>query len=344
MILEVYLSNEKTHEFLISQYQEVVLSIMYVLTCKPISLDENNTDFSKKQETYNSNKTLCIKLLEKVLNSDIIKDEINKIQNISLTFKPEAITEKSCLLEKSLIFFSCTVQIKHYSLDISNSILNVLSSIIHKEIQFIESSKKDNILLEKVGLTMNRLLLETELLKLINLNITSLHLNVLHEERVIVTSNLLKDVNSFFIDILEKSSTPEILMEVVEHLSKNLNLLLNSQPNPHSVIEADEIKIFDINLFETGLLDKTLLAQINVLRKNLNDEALSLEIIKLLLSLTKVRSNICNLLVKSGCVRLVFNVLESAGTVEAALLCLRLIRNIMESSQENLEMTSKQSK
>ncbi len=320
------------------------MSIMYVLFCKPISLDENNTDFCRKQEIYNSNKSLCIKLLEKVLNSDIIRDEINRIQNISLTFKPEEITEKSSLLEKSFIFFSCTVQIKHYTFDISTSILNVLSSIINKEIQFVESSKKDKILLEKVGLAVNRLLLETELLKLINLNITSLHFSVLHEERVTIISNLLKDVNSCFIDILDKSSTPDILKEVVVHLNKNLNLLLTCQLNSSSVTDSDEIKKFDTNSFELVILEKTVLAQINVLRKNLNDEGLSLEIIKLLIFLTKVRPNICNLLVKSGCVRLVFNVLDNAGTVEAALLSLRLIQNIMESSQENLEMISKQSK
>ena len=133
------------------------------------------------------------------------------------------------------------------------------------------------------------------------------------------------------------------MKDLTIHLNKNLNFLLDKK-NFFTANDDNEFSKLDPNTFQSNLVEKSSLSLITLLRKNSNDESLNVEIIKTFISLSKSKKDLSNLFVKSGCIRLIYNILDNISFIKTVILSLTLIKQIIISSQENLEMISKQSK
>ena len=339
------MGNEDFLEIIKSKNVDLLMCLIFVISYKPKELLFNDDEL-KRKEICENNIIIGIKLLEILVNTEIVNTEISKLKKIVKDINPAEIKEENSIIEKSVRFFYCIIQIKEYLWKYSKELLTPITTLIQKEIQFIESFKKENndkLLNEPLQVSIFRLGNEIDLIKFLNENLYIMLYNESNDEKITEISQILKDLNNNIIDTLDKSNNINILKNLTIHLHKNLDFLLDNQKFIPNCADKDIIRL-KYNTFQSNLIEKSIVSLINLFRKNPYEESLTIEIIKTFISISKRKSELYNLFVKSGCIRLLYNVMDNNSLINTVLLSLNLIKMIINSSQENLEMVSKQSK
>ena len=329
----------------------------------------NNTESSPQNE--NTEKLISsygIKILEKLIDEKEVLRIIKILRDSVNTYIPgkspaSHITE----LENALLFCYCILQIKNFFHTGLNDLIESLKSLIKKEVSYIENFKKDNLSKEKkeekftdeIKSSNKRLFLQTSLVKLISENCMkyyedSTKLDNANKQNL---KNLtyLKEILKIILEFFDKSSDDDILLTLLGHLKENIEFLLNyeSELNTQELIPVigknSAFSVFNVASKESNKFDETIIEKIttnliNLFRKNLENPKISKEICTIFQSIAKKKPEICDLLVKAGCPRLLLTILENASDVELAKKALVLLRTITLSSDENLKMVSNQSK
>jgi hypothetical protein len=303
--------------------------------------------------------TKGIKLLERFVDINELKKRIKLFKDTVSSFVPANYTNELInQLENSLLFFISVLKSKNYFSTCLPEILDTLKTLIKKEITFIETFKKDknneknpkyNDIIEA---SSKRLEIQLGILKLINDNCCKNYSDATKEEERIPYANVLKEINNTITEFFDKSSDINNLSDLVNHLHKNLDFLIENEQsinaNPTAVKKTSNIfsadKKFDNVKFEDSLVEKDINSLINLLRKNNSEEDLCEDIISAFITLVKKKKDTCNFLVKAGCPRLLLQIVENTSNSKLVAKALELIKYVTLSSPENLEMVSNQSK
>jgi hypothetical protein len=324
------------------------------------------TDDSLPDEKLENNiNSVGAALLEKLIDENEFKKHIKNFKDTVNSFNPsnsniEAITN----IEFNLLYFFAILKIKNYFSNGLSEILENLKLLIKKEISSIENFKRDknNEKNEKyseiIQSSSKRLNLEIAILKLINENCTINFEESGNEAFILHTKEVLNTI----LEIFEKSSDSSNLIDLLSHLQKNIEFLLENEINlsncevknlnkPTGIM--NNLKNFvNTNIkqggkyenvkFEDSVIEKVTNVMMNLLRKNPDDESLAENIIKTFVQLSNKKPETPNCLVKAGCPRLLLQIVENTSNTKLGKNSLELIKLIALSSEENLQMVCNQ--
>lgn len=361
---QYYIDSIKQHEplDLISPVISVLTKHQYSTTgvLKIININDTSDIIQEKvqenieAEILNSG----LKLLERFVDINELKKRIKIFKDTANSFTPANFSnEQINQLENSLLFFIPILKIKSFFEICLSDILDGLKTLIKKEISFIEGFKRDKNneknpkYNEIIDSSVRRLKIQLGILKTIDHNCCKNYLEASSEEQRIPYANVIREINNLFNDIFDKSNDINNLSDLVCHLHKNLDFLLEHEHsiNANPQLQKKNIntlgldKKFDSVKFEDSIVEKVINTLINLLRRNISEEALCEEIISSFISLAKKKIESCNFLVKAGCPRLLFQIIENTSNSTLVAKALELLKYVTLSSQENLEMVSNQS-
>ena len=140
---------------------------------------------------------------------------------------------------------------------------------------------------------------------------------------------LLKDIIELNSEVINKSSDTPNLMDHLSQLRKNVGFLRDNEKELSNDKEKTPSETY------IGALMK-------LLNKSMNDEDLCDSIIKTLIALANKKPGICNLLVKSGCPRMLVQLKDKTQNRQLANDAMELLKLITLSSKENAEIIGNQ--
>jgi hypothetical protein len=240
-----------------------------------------------------------------------------------------------------LIVF-CIIRIKNYFLTGLEDILDALKVLIKKEVTYIENFKKDKNsekevkFAEIIQSSSRRLNLELAILKLFNESC----IKNFEESRDDHYITPIRDIINLLLEIFDKSTDNINMIGLIIHIRNHINFIIDNESSFGATFEK-RINKFN-NLTAESFLEKIINVLMNLLRKNPNDEELCESIILTLMEITKYKTDKCNIMVKSGCPRLLLQITENTNNSELTKNSLKLIKIISLSSEENLQMVSSQ--
>lgn len=176
---------------------------------------------------------------------------------------------------------------------------------------------------------------------------------------------VVKDIVKVYLEFFDKSNDTDNIVNVLDNLAKNVGFVLNNESevdnnalelrknneNSHNYNSSFKNNVYlkDANNNVNNKSDGGVLVLItnnliNLLRKNIDFDKISDTVCSVFLSFCKKKLEICDVLVKSGCPRLLLSIIEISNNSDLARKSLELLKTIMISSDENLNMISNQSK
>ena len=347
---------------------DFIKPIIYVLTMHQYSsssvlkvvnlMESSQSNNEKYQEDIETNINLIgLKLLERFVNLDELKIRLKFFKEIANSFNPTNFTnEQISILENSLLFFLPILNIKRFFPVCFSEVLDGIKTLIKKEVAFIETFKKEknneknSKFHEIVESSSRRLKPELGILKTIDDNCCKNYLEAASEDQRIPNAFLIRDISNIVCEFFDKSNDISNLSDLICHLHKNVDFILENEhslnANPQLVKSSSSKlgidKKFDAVKFEDSILEKEINTLINLLRRNISEEGLSEKIISAFITLAKKKNETCNLLVKAGCPRLLLQIIENTSNSKLVAKALELMKYIILSSPENLEMVSNQ--
>lgn len=337
------------------------------------ALRENGYDKEIADNTENLISVYGIKILEKLIDEKEVLRMIKAFKDLVSAYVPDkSLPDLIIDLEKSLLFFFCVLQVPRYFFLGLTEIIEALKSLIKKEITFIENFKKDNLSENKkdekyqdcINSSHKRLYLQTAILLLISEKCMRIYEDTIKKDgsaqaRNGKTLGYLKEILKILTDFFDKSSDEANVLELLKHLNNNISFLLTyeSELNTTEVDLSSNTKnsafsFFGANKKEAEMskakFDETIIEKLtanltNLLRKNIDNDNISASIITTFEAITRKKAEICDLLVKLGCPRLLMQILENTQDLDLAKKAMQLLKILTFSSDENLQMISKQS-
>jgi hypothetical protein len=311
---------------------------------------------NKKVETDIFSKGM--KLLERLVDLNELKRMLKQLKENIANFNPaNHSSETLTQLENGLLFFIPILKIKSFFTACFSDVLDAIKALIKKEIAFIEQFKRDknneknpkyNEIIESSG---KRMQIELGVLKNLLESSCQNYSEAPSEEAKVQYANAVKDIINVYTEVFDKYTDPKNLTDLVSHLNKNVNFLVDNDQglNSSSATSTQNSssgpkKPGPEKKNEETVVEKMINGMMNLLRKNGgNDEGLCEEVVSSLVNLAKKRGDICNILVKAGCPRLLLQLIENTSNRNLVEKCLELLKLITLSNQENLEMLSNQS-
>jgi hypothetical protein len=335
------------------------------------------------QASNNSNIEICesteklisfygIKILEKLIDEKEIQRMLKMLKDSVYNYTPGKSSPMAIsTLENSLIFFYCVLKAKAFFNIGLGEIIDSIKNLIKKEISFIENFKRDNIseqkkdenYLDSIKASNKRLKLQISLLRIISENSVKFYDEALKKDsqaNIKNSKNLsyLKEFLKIIMDIFEKSSDEENICSLVDHLRENVLFLSNNESELNATqsdltgsnAKSTAFAIFggaakDGNAakFEENIIEKLTSNLINLFRKNIDNVKIAKNIIEIFKVILKKKPEICDLLVKAGCPRLLTSLLENTQDAYLAKKALQLFKTLGLSSEENSKMLANQS-
>lgn len=314
-----------------------------------------------------------IKILEKLIDEKEILRMLKILKDSVYSYTPGKTSPEAVgTMENALIFFFCVLKAKaFFSIGVSE-VLESLKNLINKEMSFIENFKKDNLSEQKkdenyvdtIKSSNKRLRLQSAILRLISENCIKYYDEALKKDsqaNIKNSKNLahLKETLKIIMDIFEKSSSDENICDLLSHLRENVLFLSNNESELNATqsdfagsnAKSSAFAIFggaakDISnsaKFEETIIEKLTTNLINLLRKNLDNAKIASNVIEIFKAFGKNKPEICDLLVKAGCPRLLMSLLENTQDAELAKKALNLFKMLALSSEENSKMLANQS-
>jgi hypothetical protein len=352
--LENYNKNISKNLNLIKPIISVIARHLYDSPQKKILANETNEKENVDEKLEARINETAASILERLIDPNEYKKMIKAFKDAANSFNPPGSPDNISNLETNLLNSFSLLKIKSYFNSGVTEILEILKNLLKKEISSIEAFKKDKNnetdlknFNEVTAAASKRLNLEISILKSLNDNIIT-NFEQTNNEAYIAP---LKDVINTIIDVFEKSSDSENLLDLLNHMQKNIDFLLSNEANLNLSSDVKKgglinslfnDKKFENVKFEDSIVEKVINSLMNLLRKNPESENLVNQIIKTFLMLNDKRKETPNILVKGGCPRLLLSVVENTQDIKLANKALSLIKNIAVSSEENLQLMANQ--
>ena len=314
----------------------------------------------KKEEDIEINiMNYGLKLLEKFVDKNELKKRIKTFKDLANSYSPALYSNETITkLENSLLFFISILRIKSFFIVSFIDIFDIMKNLIIKEVQYIESIKKEkpndnnSNLNELIKSSSSRLKMQMGVVIIINDNCINNYKDATSEDLRIPYANTIKEINNSVIQFFEKSTDLNNIRDSVYHLHKNLDFLIeqeqNINANPPAIHKKKSIlgidHKFDFIKFEDSILEKNINILNHLLRKFYSEDNLCIDIICTFLTIIlRKRIEACDILVKAGCPRILLQIIEITSNKKLVCKALELIKFVTFSSEENLEMFSNQS-
>ena len=271
-------------------------------------------------------------LLKRLIPLEEFLRQVNQFKKNASSFNPETSKVEDILkLEDNLIYQNCALNVDEFFNAGMNDDFTTLRDLIKKEISFIEGFKRlktneNNPKYKEICDASNKrlqLLLGT-LRKLEDQGIDKYGKTKGEQYK-----KLLKDIINLNSEVITKSSDSPNLIEHLNQLKNNVAFLRDNESDL-----ADEKGVIPSDLYVNSLM--------KLLNKSLNDDDLCDSIIKTLIAFANKRPGICNTLVKSGCPRLLLQIMDKTTNKQLANDAMELLKMITLSSQENAKVIGNQ--
>jgi len=321
-----------------------------------------------------------VNILEKLVDNIEFLKLIKSLKEIINSFIPgKALPQIIEQLENNLLLTFCILKVKNFFNTDLKGIVEALKNILKKEVAFIEAYKKEKsgkthdeeeAIKDNIKSSSKRILLQIGILNLIYDN----SIKNYNEAKSLVTienanqnnSNfincgkyleIIKDIIKIYLEFFDKSNDSNNLLNILSNFSKNVGFVLNNESEMDSGIlelkkginnNDERIALGNNTASNANKNDGSILVSItnnliNLLRKNIDFEKICDLICSMISQFCKKKLDICDVLVKSGCPRLLLLIIENSNNSNLAKKALDLLKTIMTSSDENLNMISNQS-
>ena len=317
-ILDILLNQDNKEDINCDNIKDFIYSICTVMVkgYQPLYVQ----DIEKKILLEGSN------LLQKLISVEYFKERLQEFDEMIKIYSSKLSQEDIEKLKDNLIFQISALNINEFLVKGSKHVLNNIKELIKKEINYIENYKKEKSKDKEINISYNDILSKST-------SLLNLFLHVLRkvEDNIIIIFNknkeekfidILKIIIELNLDIIETSSDIFNLINHLRQLRKNALFLINNE----NIFKSKEKAIYD----------QYINSLINLLRKNIYNEQLCLEIIKTFSSFANYNKDICSLLIKKGFIKLVFQFLNNTNNSQLVSESIQLIKNICFSSQKNL--------
>ena len=271
-------------------------------------------------------------LLKRLIPLEEFLRQVKEFKKNANSFNPETSkVEETLKLEDNLIYQNCALNVDEFFNAGMNDDFNTLRDLIKKEITFIESFKRlksneNNPKYKEICDASNKRL--------------QLHLGTLRklEDQAIDKfgktkedkyKNLLKDIIALNSEVITKSTDGPNLIEHLNQLKSNVGFLRDNESDL-----VDDKGVIPSDLYVNSLM--------KLLGKSLNDEDLCDTIIKTLIAFANKKPGICTTLVKSGCPRLLLQIMDKTQNKTLANDAMELLKMLTLSSPENTKVIGNQ--
>ena len=271
-------------------------------------------------------------LLKRLIPLEEFLRQVKEFKKNANSFNPETSkVEETLKLEDNLIYQNCALNVDEFFNAGMNDDFNTLRDLIKKEITFIESFKRlksneNNPKYKEICDASNKrlqLLLGT-LRKLEDQGIDKYGKTKENKYK-----NLLKDIIALNSEVITKSTDGPNLIEHLNQLKNNVGFLRDNESDL-----VDEKGVEPSDLYVNSLM--------KLLNKALNDEDLCDAIIKTLIAFANKKPGICTTLVKSGCPRLLLQIMDKTQNKILANDAMELLKMLTLSSPENTKVIGNQ--
>ena len=268
------------------------------------------------------------KLLKKLISTEYYDGKIQELNEIIKIYKSEDLSQENIEnLKKNIFFHISVLNLNEYLIKNANDILNNIKNLITKEINYIENYKKEKTKEKEINESYKDICSKST-------TIINLCLNILRkiEDGIIINflqnkddnrfTDLIKSIIELNIEIINNSTDSFNLINHLRQLKKNILFLVNNE----KIFKFKEQTIFDIYINSL----------INLFRKNIYNENICLEAIKTLIIFTNNKSDIYNILIKKGFIKLILQLLSNTTNSKLCYESIQLMINICFSGQKNL--------
>ena len=284
-------------------------------------------------------------LIKRFISYEIYEDKMKELNELIKGYDSEGFNEKK--LEKNITFHIYILNLNEYIIKYSNDILKNIKELISKEINHKEKPKKENIKdkdKEKRN-TKNKIKNKETNIKnddiiIKNSKIINLCIIILKKIENGMVINYEKTKDEKFINILKQII--EINKDIIENDLYDVNNKLNIIKQ--IIINISFYTEYKNNIIEEeqNIIEIYIFSLINLLRNYIYIEKLSHEIIKAFISFANYNTEIYNILIKSGCMKLFLKFLGITNNIELILDTILLIKKICFSNKENLIICANQ--
>ena len=302
--------------------------------------DENEHEIMKEEyneEVENQIKLKSAKILQKITTLQDFLKQLEIFKSVCDKFKPNDTinnNNNSNVLEGNLIYMISMMDIKEFFDKGAEDVLTYLKSLISKEIKFIEdyinNNNKDENYKDVINNSARRIKMEMGLLHQIENNAIK-HYNNNQNNKYIDDIKSITKCNN---EILERySSDNNNLNQLILHLTNNLNFYYENDEKL-----KDKIK-------NQSVIEKYCSLILSLFRKNNDNVFIAGNIINFLSTVCNLNVSYCNVLVKGGVSRCLFQLMENISNNNNTNLivnALELLKKIAFSNQENLIMLANQ--
>ena len=295
---------------------------------KEDELDKNEDEDQKEPKNDDIENKILVKgsnLLKRLIPLEEYLNQIKDFKKNANHFNPEGSKQDDILkLEDNLIYQHCALNVDEFFNSGMNEVFTILRDLIRKEISFIESFKRlksneNNPKYKDICEASNRRLkMQLGTLRKLEDQGIDKFCKTKGDNYKKLLQNII-DLNS---EIISKSTDGLNLIDHLVQLRNNIAFLRNNEEE-----FIDEKNKTPSEIYISSLM--------KLLNKSLNDENLCDYIIKTLISLVNKKPNLSNLLVKSGCPRLLLQIMEKTQNKNLANDAMELLKIITLSSEEN---------
>lgn len=289
-------------------------------------------------------------ILENLVSDAELKISIAQFKIASNDFKPENYSIDSLTnLDNSLHKFLAFLQNPRLFMESFQDILNETKNLIKKELNFIEKFKKSNDITKKeneevINSSSKRLAILTGVISTIDSKCQEMIEQTSNTENLSILKTGIKNALECVLEILDRSTDSNSLCKLIKYLKEDVDFLLDNQSDLIDLADQEKMKLksFGTVQFENSFLEKIIGSLINLLRKNPDNDQIINQILETLISIADKCPEMINFIVKSGCPKLLLQLLETGNREALAKLSLQLIKKIADSNISNLELLSNQ--
>ena len=297
--------------------------------------DKEGVDDTKEPKNEETERKILVKgsmLLKRLIPMEVFLKEVKEFKKNANSYVPEANkVEDTLKLENNLIYQNCALNVDEFFKAGMNDDFNTLKDLIKKEIAFIEGFKRlkaneNNPKYKEICDASNkRLHLQLGTLR----RLEDQGIDKFNKTNQDNYKTLLKDITDLNSEVINKSTDSPNLIEHLAQLRHNVGFIKEHEKE----LTNDPVKTAS-DIYITNLM--------GLLRKALNNEDLCDSVVKTLIAFANKRPMICNSLVKSGCPRLLLQIMDGTQNRQLVTDCMELLKMITLSSKENAEVIGNQ--
>ena len=272
-------------------------------------------------------------LLKKLIPMQEFLKEVKDFKGLSASFNPDgAKDDMKKKLHRALVYQNCALNVKEFFNAGNNDDFAAVRDLIRKEINYIEGFKRIKAnesnpqFQEIVSSSRKRLKLALGTLRKLEDQAKDNYSKYKDEK----CKNLYKDIMELNNEIYDKSTDSPNLVDHLIQLHKNVPFVREKEKEIGNNKNGKPISENCVN------------SLLNLFRKAIGDDDLSDQVIKNLIAFAENKKDVCNNLVRSGCPRLLMQVLDNTQNRQVANDAVELLNMLTCSSPENANVIGNQ--